>query len=571
MRVTFSKGRDLPHLGARLLWVLIFAAVTLVPPARTAAWARSSTDESTVALVTGLWMCKALILLNLLAIPLIRRWFQPDVVERSGERSGRLSRREQVLLGLLVVVALALRWPGVGAGLWLDEIQTQLDYVRLPWGKLLTTFDTTNQHLLYSISARAVQLIGGESATTLRLPAVLFGVASIWAALVFGLRWMPRREAWWSIIVLTVSYHHVWFSQSARGYTALLLGALLSSALFLDLLRGERSEPRTIWSYAVIMALTLLTHVTALTLVAGHGLTWLWQARALSPGRRRWAPFAALVLAGMLTAALYAPIIPQVIATVDKSGSTGGPVVWQNPTWFVAETVRALVSGVPAGKVLVPMAGLAGVLGLWMAWRQAALATMLMLLPMIILAGLILAAGHNLWPRFFFFGAGFLVQFAVRGGFGVLDWTVGRWRPPLARRIGDGGLVAVALASIAILPRAWKPKQDYEQALAWVEQHRQQGDAIVATFIAGYVANDWLHRTLPIVEDTAGLHQQESLNGQTLVLYTFPIRLQSVSPDLWKELQTRYQPVFVVPSTVAGGEIVIVSRSAHTPSPSRTQ
>jgi len=562
--LTQSGSRDVPSLAARALWTAAVVAAAAFPPASTAEWARSTIDESTSTLVTGLWICKALILLNLLAVPLIRRWFTADTVHVS---LTQLTKREQALIALLVLVALALRWPGLGTGLWLDEIQTQLDYVRLPWGQLLTTFDTTNQHLLYSISARAAQLLGGESATTLRLPAVLFGVASIWAALVFGLRWMPRREAWWSVIILTVSYHHVWFSQSARGYTALLLGTLVSTTLFLDLLRGEKSGPATIWAYGFCMALTLLTHVTALTVFAGHGLCWLWQARTLPAGPRRWAPFAALVVAGTLTVAMYAPIIPQVIDTVDKSGSTGGPVVWQNPAWFLAETVRALLSGLPAGVILVPVAGIAGVLGLWMAWRQAPVATMLMLLPMAILAVLILGAGHNLWPRFFFFGAGLLVQFAVRGGFGLLDSTVARWRPALARRLGDGGLVAVTVASMVILPRAWRPKQDYAGALAWIDQNKEEGDVVIATFIAGYIANDWLHRSLPVVQDTASLHRLESPTKRTLVVYTFPIRLESVSPELWRELQTRYQPVFEVPSTVGGGEIVVLSRNERTPSP----
>ncbi|MBL0169310.1 MAG: hypothetical protein IPP90_01100 [Gemmatimonadaceae bacterium] len=555
-------------LAGRLLWMAVFAAAVVFPPANTAEWIRSTTDESTTALVTGLWLCKALVVFNLLAIPLVRRWFPADTTSGS---TVPLSRREQGLIAVILLVAMALRLRGLGTGLWLDEIQTQLDYVRLPWGRLLTTFDTTNQHLLYSISARAVQLIGGESATTLRLPAALFGVASIWAALVFGLRWMPRREAWWSAILLTVSYHHVWFSQSARGYTALMLGTLVSTSLFLDLLRGERSGPRVIWAYAFALALTLLTHVTALTVVAGHGLCWLWQARTLSAGPRRWAPLAALVLAGTLAAVLYAPIIPQVVATVDKSGSTGGPVVWQNPAWFLAETVRALMNGIPAGALLVPVAGLVGMLGLWMAWSRERVATLLMLLPMVIMAALVLAAGHNLWPRFFFFGAGFLVQFAVRGGFGLLDRTVARWRPAFAQSLGNGGLAVVTLASIAILPRAWQPKQDFEQAVAWIDQHHEDGDSVIATFIAGYVANGWLHRTWPVVEDTASLHRLESPVARTLVVYTFPIRLESVSPDLWKELQTRYQPVYVVPSTVGGGEIVILSRTAATPSPSRTQ
>ena len=70
---------------------------------------------------------------------------------------------------------------------------------------------------------------------------------------------------------------------------------------------------------------------------------------------------------------------------------------------------------------------------------------------------------------------------------------------------------------------------------------------------------------------SAPLHRLQAASARTLAVYTFPIRLESVSPDLWKELQTRYEPVFVVPSTVGGGEIVILTRTVSPPTPPRSQ
>ena len=43
--------------------------------------------------------------------------------------------------------------------------------------------------------------------------------------------------------------------------------------------------------------------------------------------------------------------------------------------------------------------------------------TALMVLPAVLTAGGIMALGHNLWPRFFFFSAGFAVLIAIRGAF----------------------------------------------------------------------------------------------------------------------------------------------------------
>lgn len=466
----------------------------------------------------------------------------------------------------LLAVGLALRLPGLDRGLWFDEIQTLLDYVRQPWGVLLGTFDSTNQHLLYSISARAVITLLGESALALRLPAVLFGVASLWAAVAFGRRWMPAREAWWCGVLLAVSYQHVWFSQNARGYTGLLLGTLVTTALFHDLLKGVSATTRTAWYYAVAVTLSVLIHVTALVVVAAHALTWLWQARRLPPGPGRWRPFGALALAGVLTLAVYAPLLPQVVTAVAGSGTSPVATAWQNPAWMVAETLRGLVRGIPAGVVVVPAALLVALAGVASAWRRDRVATVLMLLPLGIMAALVLGTGHNLWPRFFFFGAAFLVQLAVRGGFAVLERVV----PARAGPVGSAGLAVATAGSLALLPAAWAPKQDFRAALAWVEEHAGAGDAVVATPMLEMPMNRWLGQSWPVVEDAAALQAIEAGHSRTLVAYTFPIRLAALHPDLWARLDSAYQTAHVVPGTVGGGEIVIMTSSPIPPSPPRT-
>src|SRR5205807_7011676 len=58
-----------------------------------------------------------------------------------------------LVVGLIALIGLALRLPHLGDGLWLDEILTLVDYVRMPLAGIVTTFDNQNQHLLYSASA----------------------------------------------------------------------------------------------------------------------------------------------------------------------------------------------------------------------------------------------------------------------------------------------------------------------------------------------------------------------------------------------------------------------------------
>ena len=67
---------------------------------------------------------------------------------------------------------------------------------------------------------------------------VLFGLASILALYLFGRQVTSASESLLAAALLTFSYHHVWFSQNARGYTGLLFWTLLSSWLLLRALRN---------------------------------------------------------------------------------------------------------------------------------------------------------------------------------------------------------------------------------------------------------------------------------------------------------------------------------------------
>jgi len=180
----------------------------------------------------------------------------------------------------------------------------------------------------------------------------------------------------------------------------------------------------------------------------------------------------------------------------------------------------------------------------------------MMALPLGIMALLLMLTGHNMWPRFFFFGAAFVVQWAVRGGFVVLEWVIPRW----AVRLSDLGLGVVTVGSLLLLPKAWAPKQDYRAAAEWVQGHAMSGDIVVGTEMMALPMNRWLGHTWVIVRTAGELEAQESTDGTSWLLYTFPIRVESTAPDLWQRITTEYEVAHVVPASIGGGEIVIMRR-----------
>src|SRR5687767_7522672 len=89
------------------------------------------------------------------------------------------ARSEWAPVVLLTLIALAIRLPGLDTGLWWDELRTLVDSVRSPLYSIITVYPGDNQHSLFSILAHVSVRLFGESAWTVRLPAVLAGVLSV--------------------------------------------------------------------------------------------------------------------------------------------------------------------------------------------------------------------------------------------------------------------------------------------------------------------------------------------------------------------------------------------------------
>src|SRR5262245_41137163 len=74
-------------------------------------------------------------------------------------------------------------------------------------------------------------------------------------------------------LLMAVSYHHVWFSQNARGYTELMFWSLIGTGLFIE---GMAQPSRRTWfGYACVLAAAGYTHLSGVFFFAVHGLVYL--------------------------------------------------------------------------------------------------------------------------------------------------------------------------------------------------------------------------------------------------------------------------------------------------------
>lgn len=489
---------------------------------------------------------------------------------RQPDDSGRRKETALILIGLLGVGAL-LRIINLNSGLWYDEVTTLLEFVRPPVGQIITSFSTDNQHALYSLLAHYSIGIFGESPWALRLPAVLFGLGSLWALYGLGRVIAGRREAILATALLTVSYHHIWFSQNARGYTGLLFWTLLGTWL---LIVGLQSGRRRHWlGYVLAMTLAIYTHLAAVFVVLSHAIVYGWLL-ARSENRTAhggWRPLWAFALVGSLSFQLYALALPQAIGSVVDDGTTV-PSDWTNPLWTLAETLRGLQVGFAGVGALIAAALLFGS-GLLSYLRENRTVVALLILPGLLGAIAIVLLQHNFWPRFFFYALGFAVLIAVRGAmvFGKIAAQIiapEADRAPLARGIGTALACMLVLLSASSLGFNYRyPKQDYLGALAYLEEWRQPGEPVVTV---GLASVPYRRYYAPELEQVTTLEQLEAVRARgraTWLLYTFPIYMKAHYPDILAAIKNDFIVMEKFPGTVGDGTIYVCR--AEPPAPGR--
>jgi hypothetical protein len=511
-------------------------------------------------LVSGILVFKALLAFH--AVVLLLLWQRTpgsaQVLESSAaaSESPALDRNTFLLMSGLLAIATLVRGVSLDGGLWHDEISTLVRYASRPLGEVLSVYNSQNQHPLYSLLAHESMSLFGESAWALRLPAAAFGVASLAAAFWFATLITTRTEALLTSALLTASYHHVWFSQNARGYTMMLCMTLISTGLFLKMLRGQSGEGwRSAVLYAVVMALAIYTHLSAAFVVIAHAA--IWTAVLLrSRGRVHTfdpRPAVALLLACTLSLQLYAIVLPQLFDTLFGPKPVAVETVWQNPLWLIAETARGLSRGVPGGWLGIAAGALVAGSGALSYARRSPIVLALMVTPPIVVAAIMLALRHNLWPRFFFFAAAFAVLIVVRGVYALAE----KMLPQRGRALATAAVLAIVAGSALTVPRAWGPKQDFRGALAYVEQSRKPEDAVVVLGLSDLALLEYLRTNWDTPRTSAELRGIEGRHSRTWAVYTFPAHLAAFYPDIDERLRS-YRTAAEFPGTLGGGTVYVM-------------
>jgi len=411
--------------------------------------------------------------------------------------------RDRLILGAILLLALALRLPVMNGPLWYDEITTVDTHLKLGWGEMLTDY-SMNHHYLHNFLAKATMDLFGPEPWAIRLPALLFGLGSIWAIWALAKRVSSMCVAHATALMMALSYHEIWFSTNARGYTGMAFFSLLALVLFLDGLKDGRT--RTWVAFGLTLAAIIFTHLTGAFFVVALGLCWLillvqaWRRGDLTRdlGLK---PFLAFLGGGILTILLYLPLLPSLLKTVGGVAGTSAvdPMKeYQNPIWTAAEGLRTGVGGAGPAMVIAGLAVLAtAAFGVWALRQRGPLVARVTIWHIVLTVAVLTLVGMRIWPRFFFTDIALILLLITAGVAQICTLIARLTGPKLGAALFPGAVLLMALVSAKLAVRNYDaPKQDMAGAFAFAEAHRAAGTRVYAlayssdTFAAHFGA-DW--------------------------------------------------------------------------------
>lgn len=473
-------------------------------------------------------------------------------------------------VGSLLILASALRFYQLDSQLWLDEISALRGY-RKPFLVTLTTFPVFFPNPLYELMAHACLVLFGESALSVRLPAAVFGVAGVLIFYRLARRCLGSGEALLAGALLAVSYHHVFYSQDARGYTTYLFFALLATDRLIALL--ETMRWRTAFAYAAVSAMAAYAHPFGLFVLLGQMIVAVPTALSRRRAGDRTAPapvqiIGTAALGGLAVLILYAPLIQDSIAYAftEARTETHGP----RGLALLPELVEGLRAGFGGWPVLI-LGIVLGVKGTLDLLRRHPVAFSLLAAPLIISTLTMAALGAGIHPRYFLLALPLAYLVGTRGLMQAVRWLLeGALRLSMATsfraQIVFGVLVAI-LACFPLLNYYAMPKQDYVGALRGIRELAHPEDRVVAASaaprtVSGRLVWEYYDSNLQVVDGMEDLLQVEAAGRRVWVVTTLERVMSGRAPKLLTHLHRQYRLIRVLPGSVGDGAMRIYVREA---------
>lgn len=420
-------------------------------------------------------------------------WLHPERVAPDAEEiSGGF-------LLLVTLLAAVVRFYHLGwQPLWVDEEMTWA-MIRPDAGLLFgrQLLDEI-QGPLYLAAVWPLAREFGRSEFWLRAPAALAGLLAVPLAGLLGRRLCGARTGRLFALLLAVSPFHLWYSQEARGYSFLMLFAIVSTLAFLRLAEAPRGG--RVVAYALAAAAMAWSNLSGLFLIGAQALAAVIVIRPRG-ARARWLWAAAFTLA--LLGALPWVLRASGILAVDRlvPGAAGGAALRGETTFSplaLPFTLFAFLFGYSLGPSLAELhqvdriaavrahlpvlaaaaAASAVVLAAGVARLGRRTGSLLAIWIAVPAAAVVLLAVQNVKP----FNPRYLAA-----TFPLVLLIAARGLGGLPRRLGRaGGFVLCGLCLWSLWGYHGDPryaKEDVRDAAAWVGGRSEPGDPVIVPVV----------------------------------------------------------------------------------------
>ena len=519
---------------------------------------------------SGVDFLKILLMLDILLILFLYLAINKQILSRLNissplKRFSDLNYSEATFTGVIclcaiVSFALTLRILHLNSGLWIDEYLTLINYVKPNFGFIATNFEDDNQHLLFSILAKISTLYFGEAPWSLRLPAMIVGVLSIISVYNLGRLVFTEKIGLLAAFLLCVSYHHIWYSQNARGYTILLLGTVLSAHFLLKSL--DKNKTRDWLLFSVSLTICVTGHLTGIFVGLSYFLFVTLLLAITRPTYISYVkPLVAFGLAALLTLHSFALMIPQMLQFFSTKNVKSEALIteeWKNPLWAISEIFAQI--GIPTGigwNSLIGISIITIIFGLFLFRRHPSFFC-IAVIPAILTVLVMLLLSRNLWPRLIFNIAGFITIFLSILAY-ILYEKLANSNFFLLHKFRLLPIILLCVAfSANTLDVYSSPKQDFSSALQFIDNTTEESDTIVALHVAGKIFNQYYGRKWSVVNSLEEFTPYVRYSGRVWVVYTLPNYVRVSKPELHKILHEEFQHVHTFPASLGDGEIIIV-------------
>jgi mannosyltransferase len=436
--------------------------------------------------------------------------------------------RTALLLGVTTLIGAGLRLHLLaGRSLWIDEAAS-VTFAILPWRAFLKVLwgYQGNMAFYYFLLHGWIHL--GDSEFAVRALSVLFGVLTIPAIYLLGVRLFDRPTGLIAAALFSVHSFHIHWSQETRAYSLLILLLVLTTYALIAAL--ESNSKMSYWlAFSVMAALCIYTHIFAFLVLAGHALAIAFPK-----------PFRVQLPTVIASAAVFAFLCEPMAAFVILQHSD--QLAWiARPSLADFNEFLRLLTGQGGALLVVGYLSLCGLAFLKPPgvnrlakenWALRLSLLWLLLLPLLTLAVSPIKPLFN--PRYMVICVPALVILAARGLINLYQTTaVKRWAAAVAFAL----LMTLSLwGTHKYFANLASETSDWRSAVNYILEHQHTGDGAVFFLPNAYCYRYYIHRA----EET-----QHKTTPAPEVLYPPPV-WQPVTRAEVQEVTSGHERVWLI-------------------------